>query len=319
MSNTTTSKHRTDNTHATFLSCLRNWDDPYLHGTKPVKSVSCMRCEGCGCRIGTANSAYGQFESASENQLGQQNEISSTCSSSSESHCLKNSFGSSSDIQNRHYLCNTHSKINRNLSVTNLNKKAASRAESSLHPSRFQPIVRSKSSVNVPKTINQCVKLTKSRPRPSSIYSRASSTSGYLPNNANNSINNRQTNKRTPASNKLKSEAKNDKNFLSTSVDSDKESIENSKTSIFIPSDTSTSGSATNDKNQPAGFTLPVQIQKDKQPQPALTNQRRMNDIMIQKNLALHSFKSSTSSLIDHDDDLVFEDSLQEVSFDSDR
>ena len=35
--------------------------------------------------------------------------------------------------------------------------------------SPFQPIVRCKSSVNVPKTIDQCIKLAKSRPRPSSI------------------------------------------------------------------------------------------------------------------------------------------------------
>lgn len=145
MSNDNKAKSRTDNSHATFLSCLRNWDDPYLHGYKPIKSVSCVRCEGCGCRIGAA---YGQFESASENQLGQNhNEISSTCSSSSEnSHCVKNSFGSNvnlnTDSPSRHYLCNTHSKMNRNLSVSSLNKKAASRAESSLHPSRFQPIVR---------------------------------------------------------------------------------------------------------------------------------------------------------------------------------
>lgn len=184
---------------------------------------------------------------------------------------------------------------------------------------------RSKSSANVPKTLNQSVKSTKPRSRPSSIISRTSSSSSYRQNDV--------PNKRSPASVIPKSkieqkiDAKN-KSLLSTSVDSDKESIENSKNSNFIPSDTSTAGSTrSTDQNKlltdqeiPASFTLPVITPKEQQ-QPVLGSQRRMNDIMIQKNLAYNaSFKSiSSSSLIDHDDDLVFEDSLQEDSFDSDR
>ena len=122
---------RIDNSHTTFVNCLRNWDDPFLHGHSPVKSIHCIRCDGCGCKLNSS----GNYESAN-NQPN--NENSSSYSSSSEtSHCL-NAHSNSSDLSNRHYLCNTHSSnLNRHLSVNSLNQRAA-RAVSSLHTSKLQ-------------------------------------------------------------------------------------------------------------------------------------------------------------------------------------
>lgn len=139
---------RLDNTHVTFVNCLRNWDDPFLNGYKPTKSVGCMRCDGCGCRLNTQNG-----DPQLDANTHKTDTISSNCSSSSEnSHCTKltNSFGSNAHLNssglsgnNRHYLCNTHSNLNRNLSVSNLSHRSAGgRAEMNLHPSKIQPIVR---------------------------------------------------------------------------------------------------------------------------------------------------------------------------------
>ncbi len=50
--------NRTDQSHTTFLNCLRDWNDPYLHGQKPVKGVTCSRCENCGCRLLTNNNTH---------------------------------------------------------------------------------------------------------------------------------------------------------------------------------------------------------------------------------------------------------------------
>lgn len=61
--------NRIDNTHATFLNCLRDWNDPYLNGGNVANSSSsnhiaegasmvgkqrypgCLRCESCACRL----------------------------------------------------------------------------------------------------------------------------------------------------------------------------------------------------------------------------------------------------------------------------
>lgn len=142
--------NRIDNTHATFINCLRDWNDPFLHGHKPIKPFGCQRCESCACR------------SYSSNNTTLNHSLNSTSSTNTHHH--------HHDIDlNRHYLTDTHSKQNRNI----LNNRAIDfQGFSSNTP--FQPIVRCKSSANVPKTIDQCLTLVKSRPRPSSIKSNAS-------------------------------------------------------------------------------------------------------------------------------------------------
>ncbi len=139
---------RLDNTHTTFVNCLRNWDDPFLNGYKPLKSVGCARCESCGCRLNQQQTIENSNTSGNLHSIGT---ISLTCSSSSEnSHCAK--FDSNAQLNNNsdnsshrhHYLCNTNSNLNRNLSVNNISRgsSVASRAEVNLQPSKFQPIVR---------------------------------------------------------------------------------------------------------------------------------------------------------------------------------
>ena len=123
------SMNRIDNTHATFINCLRDWDDPYLHGHKTLKASSCQRCDQCGCKYSTAAAT-----------------IAAATALAAVSQSSNNSALNSNDRP----------------------KKG------------FQPIIRCRSSNNVPKTINQCIKLAKSRPRPSSIRPHASVTSGLI-------------------------------------------------------------------------------------------------------------------------------------------
>lgn len=170
--------NRIDNTHATFLNCLRDWNDPFLHGHKPVKSFGCQRCESCACRsFLSSNGAH------------------SACSNPSLT-CANQHHHNQHDIDlNRHYLTDTHSKLNRNLNQ--------------VHP--FQPIIRCKSSANVPKTIDQCIKMAKSRPRPSSIKPHASRKSSAESSST----------KRQPKQARL-----NNSKISCHSIDSDKESID---------------------------------------------------------------------------------------------
>lgn len=110
--------NRIDNTHATFLNCLRNWNDPFLHGPKPVKPYGCQRCEACACRSVHSSTSSLNRES---------------CPNRTES--------------GRHYV---HSKHNKKIVKHEL-------------LTGFQPIIRCRSSINVPKTLNQCIKITKPR------------------------------------------------------------------------------------------------------------------------------------------------------------
>lgn len=154
--------NRIDNTHATFLNCLRDWNDPFLHGHKSIKPLGCQRCESCGCRFG--------------NQAAESKSHTTTETNSLYSH--DNDSNENDLAHNRNYLSDTYSKINRNLSLF------SQKQQNEIFFNGFQPIVRCKSSANVPKTIDQCVKLNKSRPRPSSIRPYASNKSGMLINDA---------------------------------------------------------------------------------------------------------------------------------------
>lgn len=286
---------RVDNSHTTFVNCLRNWDDPYLQGTKPIKQIACTRCDGCGCRLNSS----GNSESSPLNHHRHHNEFSSSCSSSSEHN----------NSMDRHYLCNTHSSnLNRHLSVNNLTQRAA-RAEANLITSRLQPMARSQSSINVRKE-SSCQmassKLNKSRPRPSSNRPH-----GLLINDASKS-------KRASSSPRRFGKQVMDKQAAKTSsnqsFDSDKDSVVTN--SNFVPSDTSTAGSVKSSepksKDIEPGFLLPRQHRSNLNKSSTL--KKKPTGI---KN---PSFKSSTSSLNqENENDLIeFEDSLQE-SFDSDR
>lgn len=286
---------RVDNSHTTFVNCLRNWDDPYLQGVKPIKQIACTRCDGCGCRL---NSSGNSESSPLNHHQHHHNEFSSSCSSSSEHN----------NSMDRHYLCNTHSSnLNRHLSVNNLTQRAA-RAEANLITSKLQPMARSKSSINVRKESSYQVassKLNKSRPKPSSNRPHG------LP------INDASKNKRTSSSpefGKQQMDKQAAKTSSNQSFDSDKDSVVTN--SNFVPSDTSTAGSVKSSepksKDIEPGFLLPRQHQ-----------QRNLNKSSTMKKPAgieNPSFKSSTSSLNqENENDLIeFEDSLQE-SFDSDR
>ncbi len=119
------------------------------------------------------------------------------------------------------------------------------------------------------------------------------------------------------------------KSVSNNSFDSDyKESIDISKNSHFMPSDASTTGSVKstivvkNEEEESPSFLLPV-VQKVilKMNDNLMDNNEKVNHLIGSKNFIYQAgYKSSTSSFIDHDDDdLNFEDSLQEDSFDSDR
>ena len=315
--------NRVDNTHATFLNCLRNWDDPYLHGSKPTKSIGCVRCESCGCRLNTNND-----DSPILNTSGHQQavELSSACSSSSEnSSCnksrLTSSFGSSlqlnsinqtTDCSHRHYLNDTYSNLNRNL---NANKKQH------VDLNKPQPLMRSKSTINVPKTINQCVSLAKSRPRPSSIRPRASASSGLLINDA--ACTHKRALKRSNTSGKLK---------LGSALELDSDlseclsrHLDESKNLIQVLSDTSTTFSTNSSSKEVksegvTGFSLDNVKQHTDLTTFEMFDSNLLSEATQQTNLTtMMSFKScSTSSLIENEH-LIFEDSLQEDSFDSDR
>jgi hypothetical protein len=150
--------NRIDNNHATFINCLRDWNDPFLHGhghslkqQQLSKQYSCQRCESCACRINT---------SSAQTNL---NDDSYTNNSSSQS---------SINTLNNHQ----HNHISQQRKYTKRRNSNEINTSDNVHFSHhydknhvFQPIVRCKSSVNVPKTIDQCIKLSKSRPRPSSI------------------------------------------------------------------------------------------------------------------------------------------------------
>lgn len=107
--------NRIDNTHATFLNCLRDWNDPFLNGHKPVKSYECQRCEACSCRS-----------------------VHSSTSSLNRESCLNR-------IES-----GRHSKHSKKIVKHEF-------------LAGFQPIIRCRSSVNFPNTINQCIKLVKPR------------------------------------------------------------------------------------------------------------------------------------------------------------
>jgi len=120
------------------------------------------------------------------------------------------------------------------------------------------------------------------------------------------------------------------KSVLNNSFDSDdKDSMDNSKTSHFIPSDTSTTGSikstkiAQNEEENSPSFLLPViqNVNNFKMNINTMSNNEKLNQAIDEKNQVNQiEFKSSSSSFNDHDDDeMNFEDSLQDNSFDSDR
>jgi hypothetical protein len=168
---------RTDQTHTTFLACLRDWNDPYLHGQKPTKTIGCNRCENCGCRLLLNNDLVG---SLSSKDLASATTASSTpmfdCKTSPfEMHCHQ------AAATNTDYQSNTNSKLNKNQIETVHRHRKHSHNKSGFE---IQPLTRSKSSINVPKTIDKCIKMSKSRPRPSSIRPHASPLSGLLINEA---------------------------------------------------------------------------------------------------------------------------------------
>ena len=168
--------NRIDNNHATFINCLRDWNDPFLHGhghslkqQQLAKQFSCQRCESCACRINTS----------STQTTTNLNDDSYTNNSSSQS-----SINNLNTLHSRKYTkrrnsneINTSDNIHLNHYHNNHNHHHHHSDKSHV----FQPIVRCKSSVNVPKTIDQCIKLSKSRPKPSSIR-------------ANTSVNNKSSN-----------------------------------------------------------------------------------------------------------------------------
>jgi len=181
--------NRIDNTHATFINCLRDWNDPFLHGHKPVKALGCQRCENSNCRYTnnnntSANSANTSNNYSSSSSITSSNQVNNTINNAN----TNGDYGEAS--HDKHYLNDTFSKLNKNLNLFlshqnhhhhhnhhyhNQNHNTCNHrsinANTSIESSSssFQPIVRCKSSINVPKTIDQCIKLARSRPRPSSI------------------------------------------------------------------------------------------------------------------------------------------------------
>ena len=182
--------NRIDNTHATFINCLRDWNDPFLHGHKPVKALGCQRCENSNCRY-TNNNNNNNNTSANSVNTSNNYSSSSSITSSNQVNGTNNNNGDYSEVSHdKHYLNDTFSKLNKNLNLflshqnhhhhhhhhhhhqnhNNVNHRTTNlNTGNESSTSSFQPIVRCKSSINVPKTIDQCIKLARSRPRPSSI------------------------------------------------------------------------------------------------------------------------------------------------------
>ncbi len=141
---------RLDNTHTTFVNCLRNWDDPLLNGCKPLKLVGCVRCESCGCRLIQPQNIENSNINGKQHSSGT---ISLTCSLSEAGNCAKSDsnaqLNNNSDNTNfairQQHLCNAHSSLNRNLSVSNLSNRSlnvTAKPETCLRPSKCQPLVR---------------------------------------------------------------------------------------------------------------------------------------------------------------------------------
>ena len=154
--------NRIDNTHATFLNCLRDWNDPFLNGhglsntsyhhstpfslstTKSPhragKNVSCNRCESCACR------ALAQTTATSTPHLPL------------------------SSHHNHHIPLHTsHLDLIRKV---NDYKKSIQDNQKSMGANQFQyqSIVRCKSSYNMPISIDSCIrKLCKTRPKTCSV------------------------------------------------------------------------------------------------------------------------------------------------------
>ncbi len=167
--------NRIDNNHATFLNCLRDWNDPYLHGNREQlhqsKSITCQRCESCACRGANTNAS-----SVNTTVLNNNNDDQLLNSSSQSS--INNSSCHQPHPQRKY----TGKRRSSNEITCELHNGSQAHRNSKCDP--FQPLVRCKSSVNVPKTIDQCIKLAKSRPRPSSIRPYASTKSTTLTNDA---------------------------------------------------------------------------------------------------------------------------------------
>lgn len=162
------SMNRIDNTHATFLNCLRDWNDPFLLGHKPIKVVGCQRCESCACRsvpFSVMNLSHSNLPTVTTTTTAATTTNSNTSANSTSANTTQTSNGgdasSSSVCQS---LLNDHPHNHHHHHHHHHN-----------HTPFYQPITRCKSSTNVPKTIDQCIKLCKSRPRPSSIKSLHSS------------------------------------------------------------------------------------------------------------------------------------------------
>jgi hypothetical protein len=86
--------NRIDNTHATFVNCLRDWNDPFLHGHGTNKNLGCNRCDSCGCqRI---------FRTGSSNLVARTSSPSSTLNSNRNSgHYRSSSSLCHNDIQSK--------------------------------------------------------------------------------------------------------------------------------------------------------------------------------------------------------------------------
>lgn len=295
--------NKPDQTHTTFVNCLRDWNDPYLHGQKQVKTIGCNRCENCGCRL---LAAYSNDLNTSSKDLSNQT---STATPSSDTNSIKSL---DSIVANQDYTSNTNSKLNK--------IEHGHRRHTHKHTKCTQELTRSKSSVNVPKTIDQCIKLAKSRPRPSSIRPRASPLSGLLINEAAVPCLKRQSsfksrNIKVESSNSYSTDEK-DVKYVNTFKSIERESItmqineteflnvEKHETSITSYSTSSTSLNNINRINN----------------ENTIIDTTNMNEIKPNRLLDSTSLFSSTNSLIEHNDKhAVFDDSLQEKSFDSDR
>lgn len=151
--------NRIDNTHATFLNCLRDWNDPFLLGHKPTKLAGCQRCESCACRSAAAAAAAASAAAVVASNHGHGVGSFTPCNSST-ANTSTISTTTTSNITLPHM---EHTICSRN-------KRESSKSPTPPNiTNSTQGISRCKSSTNVPKTIDQCIKLCKSRPRPASI------------------------------------------------------------------------------------------------------------------------------------------------------
>ncbi|CAF0713814.1 unnamed protein product, partial [Brachionus calyciflorus] len=315
------SMNRIDNTHATFLNCLRDWNDPFLHGHKPIKPYGCQRCEGCACRsINSSNQSIHR----------------DTCQSPIHTET------------ERHYLNDTHSKLNRNFMTTRNHEFLTG----------FQPIIRCKSSANVPKTIDQCIKMSKSRPRPSSsnkahLSRKCTNESSKKLNNSKMSTNSIESDK---DSNDTLSKDDDFKILFQTSspdssmsqiskgtselIRSNNEEVLNesgSNSKVNIGNETNTEMNTTEINHQIFNNVHDFSLVKHYNDElDCLENEinkdnNRENENLLKENIEnretnennsdnniANLLSSSTSSLIDNDDDIVYDDSLQDDSFESD-